>query len=567
MTPIKTNISLLAFSVFAATQAHAALYQVVEVTPPVSSGSFQSAFGVAIQPSTDDSSSATNFNSCFLASSIGGTACSDFTLAGETRIQKTMAGQAVDGMSYREEAPFGMDNAFSYAQTENDMKNYCASELLYSTCDAWGEVHWAEWQRELSGDITVNAMAFVEGSPSIVDGINFNIVINSLTTDSKPVGIRSSTGDNRQTVEAQVPASLKPIKNGFDKSRAWKTDGTFTVGSVSDNRTNTFGNYYSSNAAIWGSDGVVVKIGWGSGVSQEKDQRLAQGSIRDFVVKSGTIYGVGYNTYDRDNNFMNATVFKVASSDYATASNWTPTEINNAKTKSGSDRIYSNTVLTAVNDNLVAIGEAKRAGSRPSGGAAANRFFVVPDVSAASPSAQFISDNISFSGAGGHANAINNFNEIVGQVDTESNRESSGKPRRKRAFIYPYNTAGSNATRMGIFANRAWLLDDLTNGGNFSANNNQYRILNASDINDAGVIAATAIKCSGGYDSTAHNATCGNGGQTETTVAVKLIPIENATSSDISPRGLESNAAKRSGGALGSAGLTLLTLLLFRRKW
>ncbi|QMV14412.1 DUF3466 family protein [Vibrio spartinae] len=560
MTPIKTKISLLAFSVFAATQAHAALYQVVEVTPPVSSNSFQSAFGVAIQPSTDDSNSATNFNSCFLASSIGGTNCSNFTLAGETRIQKTMAGEAVDGISYREEVPFGMDNAFSYAQTENDLKNYCSSELLYSTCDAWGESHWAEWQRELTGDKTVNAIAFVEGGSTFDSQ---NTVINSLTTSSSPIGIQLSTGDNRQTVTAM--ADVTPT-GSFDKSRAWKTDGTFTVGSVSDNKPNTFGNYYSSNAAIWGSDGVVTKIGWGSGVSQEKDQRLAQGSIRDFVVKSGTIYGVGYNTYDSDNNFMNATVFQVATGDYGTASKWTSTEINDAKTESGNDRIYSHTVLTAVNDNLVAIGEAKRAGSRPSGGAAANRFFVVPDVSAASPSAQFISDNISFSDAGGHANAINNFNEIVGQVDTESSRESSGKPRRKRAFIYPYNTTGSNATRMGIFANRPWLLDDLTNGGNFSANNNQYRILNAFDINDAGVIAATAIKCSGGYDSTAHNATCGNGGETETTVAVKLIPIKDVTSSDISARGNESSSINRSGGSLGSAGLTLLSLLLFRRK-
>ncbi len=560
MTPIKTKISLLAFSVFAATQAHAALYQIVEVTPPVSSNSYQSAFGVAIQPSTDDSHSATNFNSCFLASSIGGTACSGFNLAGETRIQKTMAGEAVDGISYREEVPFGMDNAFSFAQTENDLKNYCSSELLYSTCDAWGESHWTEWRRELTGDHTVNAIAFVEGGSVLSSQ---NTVINSLTTSSSPIGIQLLTGDNRETVSAI--ADVTPTGT-FDKSRAWKTDGTFTVGSVSDNQTNTFGNYYRSNAAIWGSDGVVVKIGWGAGVSQEKDQRLAQGSMRDFVVKNGTIYGVGYNTYDSDNNFMNAAVFQVATGDYATAASWKSTEINDAKTKAGDDRIYSHTVLTAVNDNLVAVGEAKRAGSRPSGGAAANRFFVVPDVSATSPSAQFISDNISFSGAGGHANAINNFNEIVGQVDTESSRESSGKPRRKRAFIYPYNTTGSNATRMGIFANRPWLLDDLTNGGNFSANNNQYRILNASDINDAGVIAATAIKCSGGYDSTAHNATCGDGGRTETTVAVKLIPIENATSSDISARGHESSPTKRSGGALGSAGLTLLTLLWFRRK-
>ena len=41
-----------------------------------------------------------------------------------------------------------------------------------------------------------------------------------------------------------------------------------------------------------------------------------------------------------------------------------------------------------------------------------------------------------------------------------------------------------------------------------SEQNNQFRILDATDINDAGVISGTAMKCAGGYSTTANNATC-----------------------------------------------------------
>jgi hypothetical protein len=563
MARINTKIAFLALSIFAASQANAALYNVVEVDPSWITDSYQSSFGVAIQPSSDDSDSATNHNSCFLASSIGGTSCSSFILAGETRYQETMAGQAVDGLSYREEAPFAMDNAFSYAQTLSDFESYCSNQLLYSTCSAWATPFWTEWNRELSGDSTPNSIAFIESDSSYYDN-SVNRVINSLTSSLDPIGIESSLGDSRASVDAI--ASISPTSDSsYDKSRAWKTDGTYTVGSVSSDYTNDYGDYYSSKAAIWGTDGTVIQIAWPSG-TEDEDERLAQGSMRDFTIQDSVIYGVGFNTYDSDENYMNATIFKVDESDYATASDWTSTDIDNAQVEIGGDYTYSNTVLTAVNDNLVAIGEAKRAGSRPSNGAAANRLFVVPDVSASSPTATFFSDSIEFSGAGGHANAINNYNEIVGQIDTESTREKSGKPRRKRAFIYPYNGTGSDSTRMAIFASEAWLLDDLTNDGSTTSNNNQYRILTASDINDAGVISATAIKCSGGYDTTTHDSTCGSGNVTETTVAVKLVPINGATSSDITARGYESSSISRSGGALGSITLTLLSLLLFRRR-
>ncbi|CSC27904.1 Protein of uncharacterised function (DUF3466) [Vibrio cholerae] len=88
---------------------------------------------------------------------------------------------------------------------------------------------------------------------------------------------------------------------------------------------------------------------------------------------------------------------------------------------------------------------------------------------------------------------------------------------------------------MAIFANKAWLLDDLTNDNTATGNNNQFRIIDATDINDAGVISATALKCSGGYDTTAHNSLCSN--REETVVAVKLVPIVNATSANFCQEG------------------------------
>ncbi|MGL6054277.1 MAG: DUF3466 family protein, partial [Vibrio metschnikovii] len=184
------------------------------------------------------------------------------------------------------------------------------------------------------------------------------------------------------------------------------------------------------------------------------------------------------------------------------------------------------------------------------------------------PKANFLNGSLFFAGAGGKAGAINNFNEIVGQIDTEETREAGGKPRRKRGFIYPYGTEqqGSVPERQAIFNNRAWLLDDLTNGGQFSGDNNQYRIIAATDINDAGVIAATALKCTGGYDSTAHNAQCGAGKGQEKTVAVKLVPIAGKNHEDISPRGTDELVVERNGAGLGLWSLILGGLLWFRRK-
>ncbi|MBY7969347.1 DUF3466 family protein [Vibrio fluvialis] len=564
------KLTFITAAILSSTSASAALYQVVEVTPDLTYNSdYVSAYGVAIQSATTTGAS----DNCFNSSTVSGDAvtCSAYTLGGETRVTETNAGEAVDGLSFREEAPFAMDNAFYYIQDSDDFENYCDNQLLYSTCETWASLRWNLWNKEITGDTTVNSYAFTGSSTSgTLVNSTYNTVINSIDSSGDPVGIQLTPGDVTSYRRNTVDALADDITTtDYLQSRAWKTDGTYTVGSVSTSVKNTNGTYYSSKAAMWNASDIV-ELNWPSGTEVYNNSSIAQGSLRDFVIVDGTIYAVGYNSFYSNRNYMEASISKVAEGSFDTASSWTTVGVTNAKvyTNGGTsgDHIYSNTRLTSVNSNLIAIGEAKRQGSAPSNGAAANRLFVVSDVSASSPSATFLSDGIFFDGAGGKAGAINNYNEIVGQIDAESTREASGKPRRKRGFIYPYNGTGTDSDRRAVFNNQGWWLDNLTNGGTYSSNNNQYRIIDATDINDAGVISATALKCDGGYDTTSYNATCGGGSQDETTVAIKLVPIVGATSDDISERGTDDTSTERSGGSIGLWMLAVLGFLGFRRK-
>ncbi|MGR2996442.1 DUF3466 family protein [Vibrio vulnificus] len=566
------KLTTVALLVGSAMNANAALYKVVEVDPALngSSSTYNEAYGVAIQQG--DVAFETG---CF----ANGANCTDdqFKLALETRV-------SVDGVSYREELPFAMDATFGYIQEFDDFERYCYNELRYSTCETWASIHWAPWYKELSKDYTSNALAFVERDPDAGEEEpnayqnKYNNVINSLTSSGLPVGNQSVLKDDKTDLETRntVVAPVTP-QGDFYQSRAWKTDGTYTVGSVSSKTDNENGTHYTSKAAIWDETKTVVEVPWLSGVPAKDGERLAQGSMRDVVVddKGDTdpandiIYGVGYNTY-ADDNYINASVFVGTFDASGTFENssWDTKQVSGAQMKISGDIIHSNSVVTNVNSNFVAIGEAKRAGGKPSEGSAANRLFLVKDVRAESVSATFLPElgGIFFSGAGGKMGGINKYNEIVGQLDAEDTREIDGKPRRKRAFILPYEANGSVESRISIFDNKAWYLDDLTNGSNAPVENNQYRIIDATDINDAGVISATAIKCEGGYDTTAHNSYCGEGSKEETVVAVKLIPIADADASNINTRPVEKAAAERSGAGLGWLSLTLLVLFGFRRK-
>ncbi|ENM3809975.1 TPA: DUF3466 family protein [Vibrio cholerae] len=579
MSRITFKRSILASAVLLATQtANAALYQVMEVTPSTGQ-SYGSAWGVAIQASNPDT-----IANCFTSSSIdigspstGTIACTDFALAGETRIEKASTGKAVDGLSYRDEVAFGIDNAFVYVQERNDFERYCYNELLYSTCNTWADPHWNRWQAEINSTQVPNSIAFIgtgtTGEP-LNDGVDEaqNVMINSLTESAEPIGINVKTGDvttyrrNTNAIQARLPSTIS-APNVADAlyTRAWKTDGVYTVGSISRSSNNNEGAYFYSKPTIWKNDGSAVELNWPTGTEPNRNNRLAQGSMRDVVENGGKLYAVGYSSYDTDNHYMQASVFQLDdTSNFSNAASWTTKAVSGAESRIGGDYIHSNSVVTDVNKNLVALGSAKRAGSRPENGAAGNRLFVIEDVSASTPTANFLTGGIFFTGAGGKAGAINSYNEIVGQVDANDTRENDGKPRRKRGFIYPYSANGSDPSRMAIFANKAWLLDDLTNDNTATGNNNQFRVIDATDINDAGVISATALKCSGGYDTTAHNSLCSN--REETVVAVKLVPIVNATSANIQQRSTEEQASERKGGSFGLGLLMVLGVLGFRRK-
>ncbi|HCG6971486.1 TPA: DUF3466 family protein [Vibrio parahaemolyticus] len=587
----KFKLTAVALMVGTAMNANAALYQVVEVSPE--NVTTETMHGVAIQQGDVDNNPDTG-KPFALGCFDKGADCDSkhFKLALETRVTPISTGQEVDGVSYREEVPFALDSGFYYVQEYDDFERYCFNERRYSTCESWASVHWNPWQKEaFNKDFTPNALAYVEGdTPNTIDSSaytnEYNNIINSLTKDGEPVGNQSVVD---QTVTPPVLKTRNTIvapgvepQFGTDgttpkvlESRAWKTNGTFTVGSVSRFANNDNGDHSTSKAAIWDSTGSAFELNWPSGQAQE-DERLAQGSMRDLVVKGSTVYGVGYNTYDSDNNYMNATVFvgTLAKEGSVVDSTWVNKEVDGAQQRISGDTVHTNSRLTDVNANFVAIGEAKRSGAylMPTG-SAPNRLFVVDDVTKSSVSAFYPTSGIFFSGAGGQMGGINSYNEIVGQLDAEKTREEEGKPRRKRGFIYPYAQGGTVSERAKeIFDGKAWFLDDLTNGANdqsasardISDSNNEFRIINASDINDAGVISATAMKCAGGYDTTAHNSFCSSG--EEKIVAVKLKPIPGATKANIQPRSVEEAAAERQGAGLGWLALTMLGLFGFRRK-
>lgn len=553
------KLTTVAATILAATSANAALYKIVEVAPTGISA--EEVYGEAIQPVVANYNAGSSQLGCFEPSADSAT-CDAYKLAGDTR-------NWAEGISYREEAPFGMDNSFSYIQEAGDFENYCDAYLQYNTCKTWASVEWAGYAKELNKE--QNALAFVEGDASAWINSNFNNVINALTSDGKPVGNQSIIDDTRNQAVAPNALTLTDVPY---QSRAWFSDGTYSVGSVSTAVTNDNGAYYASKAAIWNGS-KTVELDWAAGGVEKDDDALAQASLRSFYVDADKIIAVGFNNYD--DQYMNATVFESTSKDLAAAT-WTQKPISGVQ-RTASDSVYLHSTGVDINKNMLILGQAKHynSGNADSGAYPDKIFVSTYDDSTDGTTTTMLNgtESIFFTGAGGKAGAINNFNEIVGQIDAETNREDGGRARKHRGFIYPYGTQaqGSVSDRQAIFDNKAWWLDDLTNGETdgdltISEANNAFRVIDATDINDAGVISATAIKCSvaGGYDTTSHNSYCGGGDTQEQIVAVKLIPISSATKDDIHVRSNDQTAVERQGAGLGWLVLTMLGLFSFRRK-
>lgn len=291
-------------------------------------------------------------------------------------------------------------------------------------------------------------------------------------------------------------------------------------------------------------DGLAV-------IDKDNDSLSFQASAQAVALKTdGNPIAVGYSTTDVNNDFyaMQAAYF-TASADLAS---WTRTLIPGLSIKPGDDRDFTYTIANGVNSQSVIVGDAKGNGEKP------QRAFIYE---AGQGSAKFLDQlapSLFFKDSNSNAAAINNNDQVVGWVDIQA---SNGTEARHRAFTY------INGTAQGpLKAGGAWMLDDLTNdpAAGIASVANSYRILDATGINNAGVIAATAYYCKGGYENLSKLAHC-NG--TEQQVVVKLVPIANATTADIQERAKDDEQPfKRSGGSLGILALTALGFIGFRRR-
>ncbi|MEZ9862992.1 DUF3466 family protein [Vibrio breoganii] len=593
-------------------------------------------------------------------------------VAGDTR-------NGTDGLPFRDEAPFGLDNNFIY-QDFDDIESYCYRQLGYNSCENWATREWLgindagglKREREAYYDknYVANANGFdgtgqrlFETEPSANDAEPYrpgngtyvvgsnNVIVNKFSVDGEVMGTTSSGyydfGNYGLAYRERgfVGTTILPPATTFEDApvsdivtlmgRTMAFDSfsyegaTYIVGSASvapfdygdsdkDYNGRDVGKCFSNGQSIadpaaedycqnfafstkgfvWssnGSTGVSVAPWSTSLTGATRDQKSYMSSVRGAVVPDSTLIPnedgspspadptayegkpvlVGYNTLRDDNNLlMQAAVFYPNDTlDLTQDDQWTFKFISRAVVEDDGDYIYANTRATDINNNLMVIGESKRSGFYPENGAAANRIFVA-DASEETPSATYLSEtgeSIFFTGSGGEAKAVNNYNEIVGTIDAETAREYNGKQRRHRGFINPYDfDVGTHATRRTLFQNRAWWLDDLTNDDDVSGNNNQFRIIAASDINDKGEIAATALYCAGGYDNTGHNSYCGGGTGTEAVVAVKLVPTVDLNAPDatatITPRSVEQQAVERQGGSMAPWMLGLLGLVGLRRR-
>lgn len=618
------KLSVVASTVLVTFTTHSALYDIEIVDPGLGIESY----GSAVSPTGE--------------------------LAGDTR-------DGTDGLPFREEAPFGLDNSFTY-QDYDDLERYCFSQLGYNTCENWANRQWfgindaggLEREREAFfwGYIT-NARGFANGlqlmtsPPSdykpgngvFVDNSN-NVIVNKYAVDGSIIGTTSSgmydmNGNfglayrERGFIGDKVllPATtfngepVSSIVTQMGRTMAFDSfeygANIYVVGSASVapfDYTDSSKDYddrdlsrcfsggqpvddpaaidacqnfaFSTKGFVWNTaslSGVAVADWITSDSGANRDENSYMSSVRGVAVPTatGTEYDglpvmVGYNSErDSDNVLMQAAIFRPLTDGFNPESEnaWESVFIRGAEVEDNDgDYIYAFSKATDINDNLLVIGGAKRRGDKPENGAAANRLFV-SNAKDDTPRTTFLSntgERIFFKGSGGEAKAVNNYNEIVGNIDAESAREYNGKQRRRRAFIHPYAFEGTSENRRALFENRAWWIDDLTNDGNANGFANKFRIVDAADINDEGVIAATALYCAEGYDNTGHNSFCGGGNGVETVVAVKLTPTVDLddpnSTAEIITRSVDQESVEREGGSIGWFGLSLLALFGWRRR-
>ncbi|WP_104399799.1 DUF3466 family protein [Vibrio penaeicida] len=600
------KLSALTSLIIGATSAHAALYNIEVV-----SSSENENFGSAISEST-------GVTNCFAEACVSNS--SNPIVASRGRIGE--AGQWIN-----DEMDFLFDNRFRFVdQTGNrdEYRRYCDYNLRYNTCDAWADrffygtngsggaqrvLNSFTWSTPFSADNN-NTKAFLS-SGSLISEVSGNIsgtnevVVNSFD-GATAIGNSSSgylhTGSSNyarqyksrgfygstvlEPIVTSQPLDTMGVTRAFD---SFEYNGkTYVVGSsafsiygdesdcktVSDphTRSQCQNLRFNNQAVMWDVTNTasvsVTKVTDTSSGTQSSQASVRAATLNPNNSNEPVLVGY-YNRKNSSDMLPEAAIF-LPTFDSGEIDGWTTKAISGT-TLNPDGYIYHSSVATDINQNMLVIGSTKRGNydykrSRTDvpveEGSLNNRLWLA-NASASNPTATYLTGGIFFAGSGGDMRAVNDFNEIVGRIDAENVREVDGKLRRKRAFIYPYNVGSIAGNRGSIFQNKAWWLDDLTNDGSVSGHNNQFRIIDANDINNAGIISASAMMCAGGYKTTSHNASCSG---TEKLVSVKLTPVNGATASNIQQRSADKDPVERKGAGLGILLLGVLSLISFRRK-
>ncbi|WP_318497227.1 DUF3466 family protein [Photobacterium leiognathi] len=402
------------------------------------------------------------------------------------------------------------------------------------------------------------------GQTQANDGVLFNdqlLVVGSSAYSPSFYG-KDGNGNLRQD-EDKLPNVEDILNTGtptldFNRFKTCATNSSTNLYANWECQFSTFAN----EAAFWlvDANGVVKpgSISAGSGeqrdglavIDRDNEDLSFQASAKSVALVDGLPLAAGYSTSNVRDDFyaMQAAYFKA---DNADLTSWKRTFVPGLSIKPGDDRDFTYTIANAVNNQSMIVGDAKGNGEKPL------RAYVYK---IGDSSAQFLDKlvpNLFFKDSNSHASAVNNHDQVVGWVDTTNGTKVE---RKHRAFTYIAGDA------QGVLeSKKAWLLDDLINDGKQDSKANKYRIINATGINDAGVISATALYCESGYDNTSQNSYCGGGNEVEKYVSVKLVPKN--TDATIQPREKQDDEpVKRSGGSLGILALTALGFIGFRRR-
>ncbi|PLC58310.1 DUF3466 family protein [Photobacterium carnosum] len=375
---------------------------------------------------------------------------------------------------------------------------------------------------------------------------------------------KNGNGDYRDD-ENKLPNADDILKDSpqnldFNRLKDCTTNASENLYSNWECQFSTFAN----EAAYWlvNADGTVTShaISAGSGdnrdglavIDKDNDSLSFQASAQAVALDTnGNPIVVGYSTNDVNNKLyaIQAAYFTAPVGDL---SSWTRTLIPGLAIREDDSGDFSYTMANGVNSKSVIVGDAKGNGTKPQ-----RAFIYQVDQGNAKFFDQLV-PSLFFKDSNSNAAAINNNGQVVGWVDMEA---SNGAEARHRAFTYINSTAQGPLKTGG-----AWMLDDLTNDPSAGVGSlaNSYRILNATGVNDAGVIAATAFYCDGGYDNLSKLSPCSLP-KKEVQTIVKLVPKN--IDAVIQPRAQdEDQPLKRSGGSLGILALTALGFIGFRRR-